>query len=264
VCSIVCHSVYWSFRVGGGDGSSNGSSSDSGEVIHSYGGGKSNPTEAELVVDLVEDLLAAGDVAAKDIAIISPYSKQVQLIRTELMDGSATRRRRHHHHHIQPNGATTTIQTDDIRVGTVNSFQGQETEIVIFSAVRSNREKELGFLRDPRRLNVAITRARRGLILLGDVCVLRTCRHWAALIASCEKRGCLVDVCNLRTVEGEVEEEMMDGVVDDGTQRLVSDVMEDDGGISSESMLDDLLSEYDDLFGDTSEYMPVEEAPKRK
>jgi len=235
-------------------------------VVHSYGGGKSNPTDAELVVDLVEDLLAAGDVAAKDIAIISPYSKQVQLIRTELMDGSATRRRRR-------NGATTTtttttstpttttIRADDIRVGTVDSFQGQETEIVIFSAVRSSREKELGFLRDPRRLNVAITRARRGLILLGDVGVLRTCRHWAALIASCAERGCLVDVGNLRTVE---EEEMDDGAVDDGTQRLVSDGMDDDDGDSSESMLDDLLSEYDDLFGDTSEYMPVEEAPKRK
>lgn len=56
----------------------------------------------------------------------------------------------------------------DVRVGTVDSFQGQETDLVLFSSVRSNLMRELGFLRDARRLNVAITRARRGLIIVGD------------------------------------------------------------------------------------------------
>ena len=52
--------------------------------------------------------------------------------------------------------------------------------------------KEMGFLRDARRLNVAITRARRGLIVVGDPTVLRTCRHWSALIDSCTERNCFL------------------------------------------------------------------------
>jgi len=51
---------------------------------------------------------------------------------------------------------------------------------------------DLGFIQDPRRLNVAITRARRGLIVVGDPTVLRTCRHWAALLNSCTERGCIL------------------------------------------------------------------------
>jgi superfamily I DNA and/or RNA helicase len=109
------------------------------------------------------------------MAVISPYSKQVQCIRTEL--SNRNHMTRYH------------VNAQNVQVGTVDSFQGQETDIVIFSAVRSNPTKELGFLRDPRRLNVAITRAKRGLILVGDPTVLRTCRHWAALLDSCERRG---------------------------------------------------------------------------
>ena len=85
------------------------------------------------------------------------------------------------------------VDDDSIRVGTVDSFQGQETGVVLFSAVRSNSMNELGFLRDKRRLNVAITRARRGLVLVGDAKALQSCRHWDALISSCESRGCLID-----------------------------------------------------------------------
>jgi superfamily I DNA and/or RNA helicase len=100
----------------------------------------------------------------------------VQLIRTEL----ASQRNTH-----------------NVRAGTVDSFQGQETDVVVFSAVRSNPMKELGFLRDSRRLCVAITRARRGLILVGDRRTLKSCHHWAALIDSCDKRGCFVELHHL-------------------------------------------------------------------
>jgi hypothetical protein len=144
------------------------------EVSHNFGG-RSNPTEVALVCDIVLKLISDGDVRAENIAIITPYSKQVQLIRAELNSAS-----------IIYHG----LGLSDIQVGSVDSFQGQEKDIVIFSAVRSNLLKELGFLRDARRLNVAITRAKRGLVVLGDGSVLKTCRHWAALLNSCHERGC--------------------------------------------------------------------------
>ncbi|CAB9514333.1 polymerase alpha-associated DNA helicase A [Seminavis robusta] len=142
------------------------------ETTHDRGG-KSNPTEAALVVDIVSNLQSADANVGVQIAVISPYAKQVQLIRTMLL---TTRRQ----------------GCDAVRVGTVDSFQGQETDVVVFSACRSNLIQDLGFLRDPRRLCVALTRAKRGLIVLGDPLVLQTSRPWEALLQSCRDRGCLL------------------------------------------------------------------------
>ena len=139
------------------------------EVTHNFGG-RSNPTEVEIIVAIINKVIAAGDIKAVNIAIITPYNKQVQLFRENL----------------NSNGG----EMSDVKVGTVDSYQGQETDLVLFSAVRSNLLKELGFLRDARRLNVAITRAKRGLIVVGDPTVLRTCPHWTALLESCSNRGC--------------------------------------------------------------------------
>lgn len=162
------------------------------EVAHNLGG-RSNPTEAKLVARIVSNLLAAGEVDESEIAVISPYSKQVQLIRSELaflFDG--TRRSK---------------QAQNVRVGTVDSFQGQEKGIIIFSAVRSNPLQELGFLRDARRLCVTITRAKRGLILVGDKSSLRSCRHWASLLESCKTRGCIMsELCFLSGVPSVAED----------------------------------------------------------
>ena len=82
-------------------------------------------------------------VDGRDIAVIAPYAAQVRLIRDR-------------------------IQADGVEVDTVDGFQGREKEAVIISLVRSNRENEIGFLADQRRMNVALTRARRKLIVIGD------------------------------------------------------------------------------------------------
>ena len=145
------------------------------EIAHTMGG-RSNPTEVKVITDIISNIVKAEEIQAKNIAVITPYSKQVQLFRTALM-----------------NNVLFGLETQDVKVGTVDSFQGQETDLVIFSAVRSNVMKEMGFLRDSRRLNVAITRAKRGLIIVGDQTVLRTCHHWAALLDSCASRGCNMD-----------------------------------------------------------------------
>jgi regulator of nonsense transcripts 1 len=159
------------------------------EVAHNFGG-RSNPSEVTLIAELVSKVLDANEIDASGIAIISPYAKQVQRIRMEL----ASRRGYHPKAHL-------------VRVGTVDSFQGQETDLVLISTVRSNPLQELGFLRDPRRLCVAITRARRGLIIVGDRSVLQSCRHWAALLQSCDDRQCSMDAVELEHTKDSHQEQ---------------------------------------------------------
>ncbi len=87
-----------------------------------------------------------------DVGIISPYRAQVQYLRKLLMKREFFKPFRR-----------------QISIYTVDGFQGQERDIIVISMVRSNDEGQIGFLRDLRRMNVAITRARMKLIILGDV-----------------------------------------------------------------------------------------------
>jgi predicted DNA helicase len=103
---------------------------------------KANPGEAELAAAEVRKLL--GVLAPQDIAVISPYDAQVQKIRQLLAD------------------------VPDLEIDTVDGFQGREKEAVVVSLVRSNDKGELGFVADIRRINVALTRARKKLIVIGD------------------------------------------------------------------------------------------------
>ncbi len=101
-----------------------------------------NPGEARVVTSVVKDYLHAG-LRPEQLAVIAPYKDQVDDLRETLAD-------------------------DALEVDTVDGFQGREKEVVVLSLVRSNPEGEIGFLRDERRLNVSITRARRKLVLVGD------------------------------------------------------------------------------------------------
>jgi predicted DNA helicase len=124
---------------------------------------KENVGEAKMVKDIVERLLSL-DIAPEEIAIISPYDDQVGLIRTML-------------------------RVDGLEIKTVDGFQGREKEVVIVSFVRSNKSGEIGFLRDLRRLNVSITRAKRKLVLIGDSTTLESNGCYKRLIESAKERG---------------------------------------------------------------------------
>ena len=89
------------------------------------------------------------------MGIISPYRAQVQLLRRLIRKREYFKPFRHL-----------------ISVNTVDGFQGQERDVIIISLVRSNDDGQIGFLRDLRRMNVAITRARMKLIILGNVATL--------------------------------------------------------------------------------------------
>ena len=86
-----------------------------------------------------------------DVGVISPYRAQVQYLRRLIKKDEFFKPYRHL-----------------ITVNTVDGFQGQERDVIVISLVRANDEGQIGFLRDLRRMNVAITRARMKLIILGD------------------------------------------------------------------------------------------------
>ena len=90
-----------------------------------------------------------------DVGIISPYRAQVQLLRRLLMKREFFKPFRR-----------------AVSVNTVDGFQGQERDIIVISLVRANDDGQIGFLRDLRRMNVAITRARMKLLILGDVATM--------------------------------------------------------------------------------------------
>ncbi|BGP09805.1 hypothetical protein JCM10049v2_005679 [Rhodotorula toruloides] len=105
---------------------------------------KSNENEADVVHKYVQTLVSA-NVPPTSISIISPYNSQVLLLASI----------------IHP-------QYPEIEIGSVDSNQGRENDVVIVSLVRSNAEGEVGFLRELRRLNVSMTRPRRHLVVVGD------------------------------------------------------------------------------------------------
>ncbi|MGB0388952.1 MAG: AAA domain-containing protein [Ardenticatenaceae bacterium] len=112
------------------------------------GQSRQNPPEAELVCCKIQAFIDAG-VTPSDIAVITPYAAQVRLLR-EIC--------RHR----------------EIEIGTVDGFQGREKEVIIISLVRSNQKGEIGFLANERRMNVALTRARRKLLVIGDSATIAT------------------------------------------------------------------------------------------
>ena len=108
-------------------------------------GSRYNEGEAQLVVQHVVELLAIG-LPQQDIAIISPYNGQVELLKKLLL-----------------------LDYPILEIKSVDGFQGGEREAVVLSLVRSSNSHEIGFLRDDRRLNVAITRAKRHVCVVCDV-----------------------------------------------------------------------------------------------
>ncbi len=105
-----------------------------------------------------------------EIAILSPYREQVEYIQEELNEDPK-------------------YQDLPISVHTIDGFQGQEIDVVILSLVRSNAQTEIGFLKDYRRMNVAITRARLQLVIIGDGATIGNDPFYEHFIMHCEKTG---------------------------------------------------------------------------
>jgi helicase MOV-10 len=141
-----------------------------------------NPQEAQQVVEYVKLLLLESrpPVQPEDIGIITPYARQAQKIRLALTASLAN-----------------SNVVDRIKVGSVEVFQGQERRVIILSTVRSEPDKvstdlryNLGFVASAKRFNVAVTRAKSLLIVIGCAKVLSMDRaNWLPFLQYCRENG---------------------------------------------------------------------------
>lgn len=137
--------------------------------------GRINKPEAELSLQQLKDYyLKIGQKRILeehvDVGIISPYKAQVQYIRQRVKADPFFKPYRHL-----------------ITINTVDGFQGQERDVIIISLVRANEKGEIGFLKDLRRMNVAMTRARMKLIIMGDASTLTRHPFYKKLYGSIPK-----------------------------------------------------------------------------
>ncbi len=128
------------------------------------GSSTANPEEADVLIKHLLQLLAGYEPGTPEtepkplkIGIISPYRAQINYLNDQVEH--------------QPKLADL-HQRRQLSVGTVDSFQGQERDIIYISMVRSNPEGEIGFLADQRRMNVAMTRAKKKMVIVGDSATL--------------------------------------------------------------------------------------------
>ncbi|XP_034672274.1 regulator of nonsense transcripts 1 homolog [Drosophila subobscura] len=135
-----------------------------------------NRTEAANVEKITTRFLKAG-IKPEQIGIITPYEGQ----RAYLVQ------------YMQYQGSLHSRLYQEIEIASVDAFQGREKDIIIMSCVRSNERQGIGFLNDPRRLNVALTRAKYGIIIVGNPKVLAKQQLWNHLLNFYKDRKVLVE-----------------------------------------------------------------------
>ncbi|OCF74278.1 hypothetical protein I204_04648 [Kwoniella mangroviensis CBS 8886] len=163
-----------------------------------------NYGDAEYACDVIADLMYKNPtLKGSDIGIITPYISQLRLLSNHLSDSQRLDAFR------DLLGEDRARELEDIEIKTVDGFEGREKEVIIFSAVRCNDAGWIGFLGDWRRVNVAMTRGRKALIMIGSKRTLQKARIgksgeetlpsggakvWRDLIGWLEEEGCILDV----------------------------------------------------------------------
>lgn len=134
---------------------------------------RANLEEMKIVAAVLEDLLLMNPgLRGRDIGIISPYVAQVRMLNKMLKEDSSWADA-----FRDALGDPRCHELQDVEIKTVDGFEGREKEIIIFSTVRNNSWGHIGFLADRRRMNVALTRAKRALFVVGSISTLSKGRH---------------------------------------------------------------------------------------
>jgi ATP-dependent RNA/DNA helicase IGHMBP2 len=136
----------------------------------------SNPGETTVlfshIAKLISDYSQHAGLPSIDIGIIAPYKEQREVLQEQLTASNIDK---------------TRIRSISVR--TIDGFQGEERDVIYISLVRSNNAGEIGFLSDLRRMNVAITRARKKLVVIGDSATIGGFPFYKAFLEYCEKNG---------------------------------------------------------------------------
>ncbi|CCK69670.1 ATP-dependent RNA helicase NAM7 KNAG_0C05720 [Huiozyma naganishii CBS 8797] len=146
------------------------------EEISGNGTSYLNRIEAMNCERIITKLFRDG-VKPEQIGVITPYEGQ----RAYVLQ------------YMQMNGAMDKSLYLKVEVASVDAFQGREKDYIILSCVRANEQQAIGFLRDPRRLNVGLTRAKYGLVILGNPRSLSRNLLWNHLLVHFREKGCLVE-----------------------------------------------------------------------
>lgn len=146
------------------------------EEVSASGTSFLNRVEAQAIEKAVTHLLKAS-IAPQRIGVITPYEGQRAYVVS----------------HFSRSGSLRQELYREIEVASVDAFQGREKDYIIVSCVRSNEHQGIGFLSDPRRLNVALTRARLGNVIVGNPKVLARQALWASLLHHYKDREVLVE-----------------------------------------------------------------------
>ncbi|KAH8594174.1 hypothetical protein B0O99DRAFT_652786 [Bisporella sp. PMI_857] len=178
--------------------------SDPGEPMQS----KTNNWEAKMVTALVRHLCRQGKYKPGEIAVLTPYVGQLRILRDMLAEvvepiigerdladldapevevggrGSCGKREQPLQQIVRKGNLS-----DELRMATVDNFQGEEATVVIVSLVRSNRQRNCGFLKTPNRINVLLSRAKHGMYIIGDANTSSSVPMWSSIIQLLEKKG---------------------------------------------------------------------------
>lgn len=153
-----------------------------------------NPQEISVLVDYVKRVINF-NTNARNIGIIAPYRKQVEKIKRELSNPK-------------------------IKVGSVEEFQGQERDVIIISAVRSDSKHlsfdakhNLGFLTDPKRFNVAVTRAKALLVIIGNPNILGLNYYWEKILEYCIEKNAYRGVKYVKNEKRNIDVGEMDDIL---------------------------------------------------
>lgn len=166
---------------------------------------KSNAWEAEMVHALVRHIVRQGVYSSKDIAVLTPYTGQLQKLRSAMRSSFEIILSDRDQDALEKDGFEARVSTNTennmpgyrghqqkllekksfselLRLATVDNFQGEEAKVIVVSLVRSNKNRNVGFLKTTNRINVLLSRAQHGMYLIGNADTYSCVEMWQNII----------------------------------------------------------------------------------
>ncbi|KAF8433609.1 hypothetical protein BGX38DRAFT_1136480 [Terfezia claveryi] len=140
---------------------------------------KSNDFEIDMAAALAKHLIKQGEYGKGDIAVLTPYLGQMQRMKKKL-------------------GVRTGTLLSELRLATVDNFQGEEAKVIVISLVRCNPGRRCGFLKTSNRINVLLSRAKHGMYIIGNADTSRPIEMWSNVLTLLNRQGNFGDALELR------------------------------------------------------------------